>query len=123
MAQKEPIEKDYYLPILNTLKSFGGTATLDEIKIAVRPLLRASDAYLDAPAGDKTGETNFEKDFGWAGKRLGDAGLMRKVRPNWELTEEGQKNHFTAKTLIFLCKLAEENDKRKKRNSSKKKPV
>ncbi len=121
MTQNEPIEKDYYLPILNTLKSFGGTATLDEIKIAVRPLLRASDAYLDASAGDKTGETNFEKDFGWAGKRLGDAGLMRKVRPNWELTEEGQKNYFTEKTLIFLCKLAEENDKRKKRNSSKKK--
>lgn len=121
MAQNEPIEKDYYLPILNTLKSFGGSATLDEIRVAVRPLLRASDAYLDADAGKDTAETNFEKDLGWAGKRLKDAGLLRKVRPNWELTEEGRQNYFTAKTLIFLCKLAEENDRRKKRSSSKKK--
>ena len=121
MAQNEPVEKDYYLPILNTLKSFGGSATLDEIGVAVRPLLRASDAYLDADAGKDTEETNFEKDLGWAGKRLKDAGLLRKVRPNWQLTEEGRQNYFTAKTLIILCKLAEDNDRRKKRNSSKKK--
>jgi hypothetical protein len=76
---------------------------------------------MDADAGKDTEETNFEKDLGWAGKRLGDAGLLRKVRPNWELTEEGRQNYFTAKTLIFLCKLAEENDRRKKRSSSKKK--
>ena len=121
MAQNEPVEKDYYLPILNTLKSFGGSATLDEIRVAVRPLLRASDAYLDADAGKDTAESHFEKDLNWAGKRLRDAGLIRKVRPNWQLTEEGLQNHFTAKTLMFLCKLAEEHDKRKKRNSSKKK--
>ncbi len=84
-------------------------------------MLRAADAYLDADAGKDTAESNFKKDLGWAGKRLGDAGLMRKVTPNWELTEEGLQNHFTAKTLAFLCKLAEEHDKRKKRNSSKKK--
>ena len=121
MAHNEPIEKDYYLPILNTLKSFGGSATLDEIRLAVRPLLRASDAYLDAEAGKDTAETIFEKDLGWAGKRLKDSGLLRKVSPNWELTEEGRQNYFTAKTLIFLCKLAEENERRKKRNSFKKK--
>jgi hypothetical protein len=121
MAKSEPIEKDYYLPILNTLKSFGGTATLDEIKIAVRPLLRASDAYLDAPAGDKTADSRFEKDLGWAGKRLGDAGLIHKAKPNWELTEEGRQNYFTTKTLIFLCKLAEEHDKRRKNKAVKKK--
>lgn len=121
MAQNEPIEKDYYLPILNTLKSFGGSATLDEIRVAVRPLLRASDAYLDADAGKDTEESHFEKDLNWAGKRLGDAGLLRKARPNWELTEEGRQNYFTAKTLAFFCKLAEEHDKRKKRKISKKK--
>ena len=121
MAQNEPIEKDYYLPILNTLKSYGGSATLNEIRAAVRPLLRASDAYLDADAGKDTAESNFDKDLGWAGKRLKDAGLLRKVSPNWELTEEGRQNYFTAQTLIFLCKLAEENKRRKERSSSKKK--
>jgi hypothetical protein len=119
MLQNKPIEKDYYLPILNTLKSFGGSGSLDEIRLAVRPLLRASNTYLDADAGKGTSESRFEKDLNWAGKRLGDAGLLRKVRPNWELTEEGRQSHLTAKTLIFLCKLAEENEKRKKRNSSK----
>ena len=121
MAPKEPIENDYYLPILNTLKSFGGSATLDEIRVAVRPLLRASDAYLDADAGKDTAESHFEKDLNWTGKRLRDAGLLRKIKPNWELTEEGRQNYFTSKTLTFFCKLAEENDKRKKRSSCKKK--
>ena len=121
MLQNKPIEKDYYLPILNTLKSYGGSATLNEIRVALRPLLRASDAYLDADAGKDTAESHFEKDLNWAGKRLGDAGLMRKVSSNWELTEEGLKNYFTANTLTFLCKLAVKHDKRKKRNSLKKK--
>lgn len=106
MPLKKPIEKDYYLPILDTLRSFGGTATLDEIRASVRPFLRADENYLDESAGAKTNETRFEKDLNWGGKRLGDAGLIRKVRTHWELTDEGKRNFFTEKTLTLLCELA-----------------
>jgi hypothetical protein len=106
MPNKKPVEKDYYLPILDTLRSFGGSASLEEIRASVRPFLRADASYLDEPAGPKTSETRFEKDLNWGGKRLGDAGLIRKVRTHWELTDEGTHNFFTAKTLTLLCELA-----------------
>ena len=106
MRSNKPIEKDYYLPILDTLRSFGGSATLDEIRASVRPFLRADESYLDEPAGPKTDETRFEKDLNWGGKRLGDAGLIRKAGTYWELTDEGRHNFFTAKTLTLLCELA-----------------
>jgi len=106
MILKKPVEKDYYLPILDTLRSFGGMARLDEIRKSVRPFLRADEHYLDESAGTKTKETRFEKDINWAGKRLGDAGLIRKVRTHWELTDEGRHNFFTAKTLALLCELS-----------------
>ncbi len=49
---------------------------------------------------------SIEKDLNWGGKRLGDAGLIRKVRTHWELTDEGKRNFFTEKTLTLLCELA-----------------
>ena len=106
MPLNRPTEKDYYLPILDTLRSFGGTASLDEIRLTVRPFLRAESKYLEEPAGTKTKETRYDKDLNWAGKRLGDAGLIRKVRTHWELTDEGRHNFFTAKTLALLCELS-----------------
>ncbi len=119
MPQKEPIEKDYYLPILNSLKSYGGSATLDEIRASVRPMLRASDSYLNADAGKDTGESHFEKDLNWAGKRLGDAGLIQKARTHWKLTEEGCFNYFTSKTLALLCELAGTRRKKTRRKSKR----
>ncbi len=106
MASNKPSEKDYYLPILETLRSFGGSANLHEIRLTVRTFLRADHNYLEELAGPKTKETRFDKDLNWAGKRLSDAGLIRKVRTHWELTVEGRHNFFTAKTLTFLCELA-----------------
>jgi Mrr N-terminal domain len=106
MPSQKPIERDYYLPILDTIRSFGGSASLDEIRFSVRPFLRTDESYLDEPAGPKTSETRFEKDLNWGGKRLGDAGLIRKARTHWELTDEGRHNFFTAKTLTLLCELA-----------------
>ena len=106
MPNNKPVEKDYYLPILNSLRSFGGSATLGEIPASVRPFLRADESYLDEPAGPKTDETRFEKDLNWGGKRLVDAGLIRKAGTHWELTDEGRHNFFTAKTLTLLCELA-----------------
>ena len=115
MSSNKPAEKDYYLPILDTLRSFGGTASLDEIRLTVRPFLRAESKYLEEPAGPKTKETRYDKDLNWAGKRLGDAGLIRKVRTHWELTDEGRRNFFTAKTLSLLCELAGTRAKRLKK--------
>ena len=115
MPLQKPTEKDYYLPILDTLRSFGGTADLDEIRLSVRPFLRADTKYLDEPAGVKTKETRFDKDLNWAGKRLGDAGLVHKARTHWELTEEGRRNFFTAKTLTLLCDLAGKSVKSRKK--------
>jgi hypothetical protein len=109
MTSNRPTEKDYYLPILNTLRSYDGSASLEEIRITVRKFLRADDVHLDARAGNKTKETNFEKDLNFAGKRLADAGLVRKVRTHWELTDEGLHNYFTVKTLTLLCRLAKKN--------------
>jgi hypothetical protein len=115
MPLHKPTEKDYYLPILDTLRSFGGSAELDEIRLCVRPFLRADSLYLEESAGAKTKETRFDKDLNWAGKRLGDAGLIRKARSHWELTEEGRRNFFTAKTLTLLCDLAGKNAKSRKK--------
>ena len=111
MPLQKPTEKDYYLPILETLRSFGGSADLDEVRLSVRPFLRADNHYLDEPAGAKTKETRFDKDLNWAGKRLADAGLIQKARTHWELTEEGRYNFFTAKTLTLLCDLARKSAK------------
>jgi hypothetical protein len=113
MPTNKPTEKDYYLPILDTVRSFGGSASLDEIRGAVRTFLRGDEAYLNQSAGSKTNETRFEKDLNWGGKRLGDAGLIRKVRTHWELTDEGRHNFFTAKTLTHLCELAGDRAKKK----------
>lgn len=115
MPSNRPTEKDYYLPILDTLRSFGGAASLDEIRLTVRPFLRAENKYLEDPAGPKTKETRFDKDLNWAGKRLGDAGLIRKLRTHWELTDEGRRNFFTTKTLALLCELAGNRAKKLKR--------
>ncbi len=109
MPSNKPTEKDYYLPILDTIRCFGGTAILDEIRLSVRPFLRTDDVYLDARAGKNTKETRFEKDLNFAGKRLADAGLIRKARTHWELTAEGMNNRFTKKTLTLLCRLAKKN--------------
>lgn len=114
MNLRKPVEKDYYLPILDTLRSFGGMARLDEIRKSVRPFLRADENYLDESAGIKTKETRFEKELNWAGKRLSDAGLIRKAGTHWELTDEGRHNFLTAKTLALLCELA--GSKVRKRN-------
>lgn len=115
MSLQKPAEKDYYLPILDTLRSFGGTANIVEIRLSVRPFLRADSQYLEELAGPKTKETRFDKDLNWAGKRLGDAGLIRKARTHWELTDEGRRNFFTAKTLTLLCNLAGKSAKARKK--------
>jgi len=115
MSLNKPTEKDYYLPILDTLRSFGGTADLNEIRQCLLPFLRADTHYLEASAGAKTKETRFDKDMNWAGKRLGDAGLIRKARTHWELTEEGRRNFFTTKTLTLLCELAGKSAKTRKK--------
>jgi len=111
MSHKKPTEKDYYLPILDTLRSFGGSANLNEIRQSVRTFLRADNRYLEEIAGPRTQESRFEKDLNWAGKRLSDAGLIEKVRTHWKLTEEGHRNFFTARTLTLLCELAGQNAK------------
>ena len=67
----------------------------------------------------KTTETRFEKDLNRGGKRLGDAGLIRKVRTHWELTEEGKRNFFTAQTLTLLCELAGRAKKKAKKGALK----
>jgi hypothetical protein len=109
MPYHRPTEKNYYLPILNTLRSYEGRASLEEIRISVRKFLRADDFHLDARAGNKTKETSFGKNLNFAGKRLSDAGLVRKLKTHWELTDEGLHNHFTIKTLTLLCRLAKKN--------------
>ena len=109
MQKKKPTEKDYYIPTLSTLRTYGGRANLEEIRTSVRKFLRADDAHLDSRAGKKTKETRFEKDLNFAGKRLADAGLVRKDRTHWELTDEGLHNHLTIKTLTLLCRLAKKN--------------
>ncbi len=115
MSHSKPTEKDYYLPILDTLRSFGGSANLNEIRLSVRPFLRADNRYLDEIAGSKTQESRFDKDLNWAGKRLGDAGLIQKAKTHWKLTEEGRLNFFTAKTLTLLCDLAGKSAKSRKK--------
>jgi hypothetical protein len=109
MQKKKTTEKDYYLPTLNTLRTYGGRATLEEIRTSVRKFLRTDDAHLDARAGKNTKEARFEKDLNFAGKRLADAGLVRKDRTHWELTDEGLHNYLTIKTLTLLCRLAKKN--------------
>ena len=113
MSVPNPIEKDYYFPIICTIKGFGGSAYLDEIRKSVRLFLRANNQYLEESAGPKTQESRFEKDLNWAGKRLADAGLIRKVRTHWELTEEGRLNFFSEKTLISFTELSGKKTKRK----------
>jgi len=115
MSHSKPTEKDYYLPILDTLRSFGGLANLNEIRQSVRPFLRADNRYLEEIAGPKTQESRFDKDLNWAGKRLGDAGLIQKARTHWKLTEEGRHNFFTARTLTLLCELAGKNAKSRRK--------
>ena len=99
-------EKTHYLPILLALRGFGGRAEIDDIRKVVASFIHADTDYLNRPSGPKTQETAFEKDFNWAGKRLGDAGLVVKQRSHWALTEEGLGNHFTAGTLQLFVKLA-----------------
>ncbi len=115
MPLQKPTEKDYYLPILETLRSFGGSAHLDEVRLSVRPFLRADIHHLDEPAGAKTKETRFDKDLNWAGERLADDGLIQKARTHWELTEEGRHNFFTARTLALFCELAGKNAKTRRK--------
>jgi Mrr N-terminal domain len=114
MSPQNPVEKDYYFPILCTIKAYGGSASLDEIRHSIRPFLRANNQYLEEPAGPKTQESRFKKDLNWAGKRLADAGLILKQRTHWELTEIGHLYFLSEKTLTSFTELSGKKAKQKK---------
>lgn len=94
-------ESDHYFPILVCLKAAGGKSELGALRESVGILLRADHDYLNGPSGPKTMESRFEKDFNWAGKRLSDAGLVKKLRTHWALTEKAQE--MTVTGLLHQC--------------------
>jgi hypothetical protein len=96
---KQLAERDHYYPILIALKAAGGKSEISYLKESVAALLRADLSYRNTASGPKTAESQFEKDFNWAGKRLGDAGLLNKLRTHWELSESAK-----ALSIIELLK-------------------
>src|SRR5712671_132273 len=93
MATKSdlPSFEKYFAPAIATLKSRGGSATIEELEEGVAKLMGLSDDILALPHM-KTNQTQFQYELAWVRTYLKKAGLVQNsTRGVWALTETGEK--------------------------------
>ncbi len=85
----------FYQPVLEALRSLGGSATPREVKRKVIEQVTLSQSELDR-VHKKTGANAIENEIAWARNTLREAGLVDgSERGIWSLTQKGLETNLT----------------------------
>jgi restriction system protein len=81
----------YMVPVVNSLKKRGGSATIEELEDDVAQELHLSDALLSVPHKNSS-QSQFQYELAWVRTYLKKTGLAtNSERGVWSLTEAGEK--------------------------------
>lgn len=93
----------FFGPVLDALRSFGGSAEARQVMDKVIELADVSEDELGET--NKNGQSKYENQVGWARFYLVKAGLIdSKKRGNWSLTPEGRETYLDHETAVALFK-------------------
>jgi 5-methylcytosine-specific restriction protein B len=93
----------YFAPVLDALRSMGGTGDPKDVMAKVREVADVTEEELTETT--KGGESRFENKVGWARFYLVKAGLIDgKLRGRWVLTSEGRETHLDHVSAMAVFK-------------------
>jgi 5-methylcytosine-specific restriction protein B len=93
----------YFGPVLDALRSLGGSAEPKEVMAKVRELADVSEKELSET--NKNGQSKYENKIGWARFYLVKAGLIdSKQRGQWSLTPDGRETFLDHAAALALFK-------------------
>ena len=91
----------YFAPVLDALRSLGGSGEPKEVMSKVQALAAVTREELEATT--RNGQSRFENKVGWARFYLVKAGLIDgKKRGHWVLTPEGRETHLDHDSALAL---------------------
>lgn len=94
---------EYFGPVLDTLRSLGGSAEPKDVMPKIREIVEVSDDEITGVT--KGGQSKFENKVGWARFYLVKAGLIDgKIRGQWTLTPAGRETHLDHAAALALFK-------------------
>jgi 5-methylcytosine-specific restriction protein B len=100
---KGPRFVQYFAPVLDALRSFGGEAAPRDVFAWVRDHVEISPEELNGV--HKHGQSKFENKVGWARFYLMKAGLIHgRTHGRWALTDEGRDAHLGGDQSLALFK-------------------
>ena len=93
----------YFAPVLEALRTMGGSAEPKEVMAKVREISNVSEKELSET--NKNGGSKYENKIGWARFYLAKAGLIAtKQRGIWTLTTEGRETILDQANALALFK-------------------
>ncbi len=100
--KKLPTNLKFFLPILNEIKTLGGSGNASEIKDAVYESQNITEEELSEKF--KSGVSKIDNRFAWGKVYLVKAGLMEANDDVWSLTEKGLSANLTEQDTIAIFK-------------------
>jgi len=98
-----PMHVQFFLPILESLQSLGGSASPSELKDALIGMMDISEEELEEKL--KSGVTRIDNQISWNKIYLTKGGFIDTSDPDvWSLTEEGLKMHLTEDDVLKIFK-------------------
>ena len=98
-----PVFVQFFAPVLEALREFGGTAEARQVIEKVVHLADVTEEELKAT--NKNGQSKYENKVGWARFYLAKAGLIdSKTRGTWMLTPEGRETYLDHESAVALFK-------------------
>jgi restriction system protein len=98
-----PAHVQFFLPIVNALKTLGGSASLPELKDALVQMLAISDEELGEKL--KTGVFRIDNQIAWSKIYLVREGLLDVSNSDiWALTREGLRRDLTEDEVLQIFK-------------------
>lgn len=98
-----PMHVQFFLPILESLQSLGGSASPSELKDALIGMMDISEEELEEKL--KSGVTRIDNQISWNKIYLTKGGFIDTSDPDvWSLTEEGHKMHLTEDDVLKIFK-------------------
>jgi len=93
----------YLAPILDALRSLGGSAEPKQVVAKVQEIADVTEQELKATS--KSGQSRYENKIGWARFYLAKAGLIDgKTRGRWLLTPKGRETYLDHQAAMELFK-------------------
>jgi restriction system protein len=98
-----PAHVQFFLPILNALRTLGGSASLPELKEALVERLEISEEELEAKL--RTGASRLDNQIAWSRIYLVREGLLDVSTAGvWALTKDGLTRGFTEDEVLAVFK-------------------